>query len=393
MANPTAPGGSFYRGDVVNLAPDKAGLESDAAIQDFILKGWMPGERFIGPESNIVAFGSCFAAGIGRYLLGLGFLISTENQGTAYVQKIGDGMVNVFAICQQFEWAWEGQVPGVSLWHGWRAEEFGYDEEARLATRKLFDEADVFILTFGLSEIWYDEPTGEVFWRAVPADRFDPARHKFRVATHAETVERLRRIYDLIRKHRPDAAIVFTLSPISLHASFRPVSCISANAVSKAKLRSAIDEIHQALAPADPRFFYFPAYEVVMNGFRTPFQDDMRHPYVHVIDANMKSFERYFCSTALTDNDYRAALKNAKDLDAAITSARSAELDAIVEDMAAKWKADRPQAPNLARELRKQQRAVDLANRHRLREERLAARAERLEARIRARRTDQLEGS
>jgi hypothetical protein len=382
MVDPMAPGGSFYRGDVVNLAPDKAGLETDTAIQDFILKGWMPDERFIGPQSNIVAFGSCFAANIGRYLLGLGFLVSAKGQGTTYVQTIGDGMVNVFAIGQQFEWAWESRVPEVDLWHGWKAEEFGYDEEVRLATKALFDKADVFILTFGLSEIWYDEPTGEVFWRAIPKGKYDPARHKFRVATHGETVERLRRMYDLIRKHRPEAAIIFTLSPISLHATFRPVSCISANAVSKAKLRSAIDEVHQTVAPTDTRFFYFPAYEIVMNGFRTPFTEDMRHPHMHVIEANMKSFERYFCKTSLTEEDYHAAIKVAKDLDAAITSTRSAELAAMLEDMVAKWKIGRPKAPTVVGE----KKLKDRAARIRERDERLALRAARLEARAQRRR-------
>ena len=91
-------------------------------------------------------------------------------------------MVNTYAIRQQFEWAWEGKVPEVSLWHGYDGQEFGYDEAIRLETKRIFDAAEVFIVTLGLSEVWYDEPTGHVFWRAVPKENFDPSRHKFRVA-------------------------------------------------------------------------------------------------------------------------------------------------------------------------------------------------------------------
>ena len=34
---------------------------------------------------------------------------------------------------------------------GWKGETFMYDDEVRLVTKQLFDKADVFILTFGLS--------------------------------------------------------------------------------------------------------------------------------------------------------------------------------------------------------------------------------------------------
>ena len=96
-------------------------------------------------------------------------------------------------------------------------------------TKKLFDETDVYILTLGLSEVWHDEQTGGVFWRTIPKDAFDPARHKFRVSTVDENRDNLAAIQALIRKHRPDAKIVLTLSPIPLAATFRNVSCVSAN--------------------------------------------------------------------------------------------------------------------------------------------------------------------
>ncbi|WP_311274788.1 GSCFA domain-containing protein [Methylobacterium sp. WCS2018Hpa-22] len=328
-------GGSFYRGDTLNLAPRRKDLESETAIPNLILKGWMPEAPFIGPKSNIIAFGSCFASNIGKYMQNLGYDIATAREGKAYIQMIADGLVNVFAIAQQFEWAWENRTPTVELWHGWKAEEFGYDEEVRLATKELFDSADVFVLTFGLSEIWYDEPTGETFWRAVPENKFDKSRHKFRVATYAETAERLQRIYDLIRKHRPSATIIYTLSPIGLAATFRDVSCVAANAVSKALLRAGIDEVHRTAS--DPNFFYFPAYEIVLNAFKTPFVEDLRHPHFHVIDANMKAFERYFCTTGMTDADLQREIRAALDLDLAVTLGDRKDYQHVLTGLKDRW--------------------------------------------------------
>ena len=306
---------TFFRGDTTNFHPNDASVGQGGFVADHLTRGWMPKDRVVSRDTPIVAFGSCFADNISRYLHKAGFNVLTQRDTLAYVSKMGDGMVNTFAIRQQFEWAWEGKVPQAELWHGYDASEFGYDEAVRLRTRALFDAADLFVITLGLSEVWYDEPTGEVFWRAVPKDKYDTGRHKFRVSTHAENLANLQAIYDLIRRHRPDAAILFTVSPIPLAATFRPQGCISANAVSKAILRSAVDEFHRRNAPGDDRLFYFPSYDIVMHGFNYQWRDDRRHVYSHVLDFNMKVFERHYCQTGLTDEDLAASFRMARRLD------------------------------------------------------------------------------
>lgn len=373
---------SFYRGSAANYMPRRPEMtQRPDAISEYILKGWMPEAPFIGPQTNIVAFGSCFAVNIANHLSQLGFDVATKREGNAHVQRISDGLVNVFAILQQFEWAWEKRVPAVELWHGWKAEDFGYDEDVRLATKALFDAADVFILTFGLSEIWYDEPTGEVFWRAVPEDKFDPSRHKFRVATHAETHHCLRRIYDLIRKHRPDAKIVFTLSPVGLRATFRDVSCVTANAVSKARLRSALDQVFEEAR--DPAFFYFPAYEVVTSGFQMGFTEDLRHPSAHVLTLNMKAFERFFCTTGMTEKDFWACVRAAQETDSRIAQGDKAERAAILREGIKVKKRDTVKVlavDQAARTQQKLERRQQKNDRRRERDQRIADREARRQA-------------
>ena len=289
----------FYRGENANFGPTEGSLDRDDFLAEYCAKGIMPDAPFIGADTVVVAFGSCFAKHISDHLAGLGFRVESRNSDTAYISLMGDGIVNTHAIRQQFEWAWENKVPEVSLWHGYDGKEFGYDDAVRLETKRIFDKAEVFIITLGLSEVWYDEPTGHVFWRAVPQANFDPSRHKFRVLSAEENTDNLKAIHALIRKHRPDARIVITLSPIPLIATFRPIPSMVANSVSKANLRSAIDAL--ITAANDPSLFYFPSYEIVTTCFDRPFRLDRHHVYLHILDLNMRLFERYYCQSGITD--------------------------------------------------------------------------------------------
>lgn len=298
--------------------PGEAELLADRNLDAFVFRGLMPTQPFVNADRTVIAFGSCFANNISRYLNSIGYNVATRRDAIAYVSRMGDGIVNTYAIRQQFEWAWENRTPQVELWHDYKAAEFGYDEGVRLRTRELFDMGDLFIITLGLSEVWYDEVTGEVFWRAVPADKYDPSRHKFRMIDQAESLANITAIYRLIRRHRPGARIVFTVSPIPLMATFRAKACIVASAVSKAILRSAMDEFMAGAGAGDRDLFYFPAYEVITGSLHEPFTLDLRHPMLHTILFNMKVFERYFCDSGITEQEIADFLKEVRYRDYAL---------------------------------------------------------------------------
>jgi hypothetical protein len=286
---------TWYRGEHCNFNPNVANMRSTHAVEDFILSGWLPPEPFISPETKVTAFGSCFAGHISNYLNERSYTILTKSDANAYVVEMGEGIVNSYAVRQQFDWAFRGLTPTTELWHGYTAESHGYDEAVRQTTLKLFEQTEVFILTFGLSEVWCDEPTGEVFWRAVPFEVFDPERHTFRVTTVAENKANMRAIYDTIREFRPEAKIIFTLSPIPLVTTFRPVSCITANSVSKAILRSAIDELYREVGD-EGKLFYWPSYEIVEQAFGAgKYKEDRRHIKTPILDYIMALFESEYC--------------------------------------------------------------------------------------------------
>jgi hypothetical protein len=308
---------TYYRGEHANFHPQDKGLESDTFISHYCMHGLVPDAPFLDEKSSIAAFGSCFAAHISDYLRSIGYNLATRQGGKAYVSIMGDGIVNTYAIRQQFEWAWEHKRPIVDLWHGYDAKALGYREDVRLATKGLFDGADAFIITLGLSEVWYDEPTGEVFWRAVPVEYFDPARHKFRVTTHQENLANLAAIHSMIRSYRPDASVIFTLSPIPLKTTFRPMPCVVSDSVSKAVLRSALDEFLRQ-READRNLFYFPSYEIALRSFDHPYMEDRRHIHKHVLDLNMAVFERYYCKTGMTDEELLRRFRHARELDRSV---------------------------------------------------------------------------
>lgn len=296
---------TWFRGEHTNFNPDFERMAEPTAAMDYVLKGWEPSEPIITPDTKITAFGSCFAENISKWLAARNYSVLTKDEGSnAYVVRCGEGMVNTFVIRQQFEWAFEGKSFEGELWHGYDAEAYGFDEEVRRATHEIFAKTDVFVLTFGLSEVWYDEVTGNVFWRTIPQDVYDPSRHKFRVSTVDENLDNIRAIYALIRKHRPDAKIICTLSPVPLIATFRPVSCISANSVSKAVLRVAVDQAMRELGP-EGVIHYWPSYEIVTDVFHSPFKQDRRHLPAGVLDYIMMLFEKVWCVKAPTDEEMR----------------------------------------------------------------------------------------
>jgi GSCFA family len=288
-------GREWFRGDHVNYMPSRTNLFEKNAIQEYVLKGWLPEKPFISKDHYITAFGSCFAAHVSNYLLKRGYRVFDESSASAaaYVIRCGEGMVNTFAVAQQFQWAYGEKEFDESLWFDKSGLEASYDAGIRERTRAIFEQTDIFLITLGLSEVWYSKRTGDVFWRAIPRSKFDPLRHGFKVSTVAENLENLNTIYRIIRERRPNASIIFTLSPIPLLATFRPVSCITANSVSKSILRVALDELHRAHS-RDKRLFYFPSFEMVKEFFRDAFRGDNRHVRDQIVGQIMESFAKHY---------------------------------------------------------------------------------------------------
>jgi hypothetical protein len=288
---------SWYRGENCNFLPRKPDLLPTAAAYDHVLKGWLPETPKIDRNTKITAFGSCFASNITNWLNDRSYSVLTADKSkNAYVIQCGDGMVTTFTIRQQFEWALDNRHFGNNMWHGPDGKLREESEDVRSVTRDIFMNTEMFIITLGLSEIWYDRLTEDVFWRAIPASQFDPERHGFRVSSVAENKENITAIFNTIKNHRPEAVVLFTLSPIPLAATFRPISCITANSVSKAILRAALDEfMRESNVGARTDLYYWPSYELATELFADSWIDDRRHVRQEILDFIMTLFGTYWC--------------------------------------------------------------------------------------------------
>jgi hypothetical protein len=324
-----------YLGATFNTYPKKSQLKVNAT--DRILKGWQPAEPIIGPDTRVVALGSCFATNFVLWLADHGFNrqqpVSPYNTLLMYPSAFESTPV----LAQQLRWAFGDFNPADAMWMGPDKLMVQATEDRRVAVRETLESNDVLILSLGMSEIWYDRITGEPFWRTIPKRLFDPERHAFRVLTVAETVACLQEIEAIRAAHLPRLKIVFTVSPIRLRATFRPISAVSANSVSKAVIRAALDEFLQAQTDALGRtLFYFPAYELVTEIFRDPFAEDNRHVHPTVVEQVLDVFTRTYTSlTPLSEprpftNEHLATDQIMRQL--AETEARNIELQRICDE-------------------------------------------------------------
>lgn len=293
---------TWYRGENCVFAPNKAALMAKGGLEKYILEGWIPDSPIITKETSICTFGSCFAANVARYLKMRGYNVLTANSrfggnNMSYIIRCGEGMVNAPVIRQQFEWALENKKFDEDLWFDNDKTLAEYDEAIRAQTAQIFNQSEFFILTFGLSETWYNKRSGEAFWRAIPQHLYDESKHGFKLLEPEENFQNIERIYQLIRKHLgTQVKLLMTLSPIPLVATFRPVSCITANSFSKASLRCALDRMMRTYGQ-DKNLFYFPSFEIVKDYFHNPYEGDNRHVRPEVIQTIMGTFEKSFCDS------------------------------------------------------------------------------------------------
>lgn len=294
---------TWYRGPTCNFTPSMINLGEPDAVADYIVKGWAPEQPIIAPDASILAVGSCFAQYVVQHLRKTRRRLKVNNGMNVNVIACGAGFVSTFTLRQQFEWALGlREIESATLYIEDGENEHGLpglkllptDAATRERTRQTITAADMFILTLGLSEIWYDKKSGDAFFGAVPSVAFNPSKHAFRVTSVEENRDNLTALCSAIRNHRPNAPIVLTLSPVPLTATFRPVSCLTANCVSKSILRVAVDEMVRE--SDDPLLFYWPSYEIVTDffGARDAYHEDRRHVKPEVVATIMDLFERFF---------------------------------------------------------------------------------------------------
>jgi hypothetical protein len=217
--------------------------------------------------------------------------------------RYGSIFESIAVVEQQFRWAFGEFDPKNAFWIDHDKRRVDAAEERRTEVRTVLEQTEVLIVTLGLSEVWFDRTTNEPLWRTLPLDQYDPSRHEFRVLTVQETEAYLQSIARIRQEHLPDLKILYTVSPIPLIATFRPVSALTANAVSKAIIRAGLDEfLRNRQAELNTTFFYFPSYELVTDVLHRPFRADNRHLYDAVVSQVLNMFAFGYTSLSASES-------------------------------------------------------------------------------------------
>ena len=168
--------------------------------------------------------------------------------------------------------------------------------------KNAFLNADTFIFTMGLTEAWSSKDSGMAFC-IEPISRKDIKTNKNKITpldvnniihnaeftrmNYTMCLKSMDNIAKTIKKHRPNANIVMTTSPVPLKKTYRKDVDVSvANCESKSMIRAAMAE---AVCRND-NVFYFPSYETVTFLGKEAFRPDRRHVLSSVVETIMKKF-------------------------------------------------------------------------------------------------------
>jgi hypothetical protein len=131
-------------------------------------------------------------------------------------------------------------------------------EDHIFESKRMFAEAELLILTLGMTEVWKSEkrnfvaPSNTGKYYSLPKDFF------FQESDYSENLESLKRSCSILKKHNNKIKLIVTVSPVHLLATYRKnIDVISASCASKSILRAVANEITK-----EKDVFYFPSYEI-----------------------------------------------------------------------------------------------------------------------------------
>jgi len=156
-------------------------------------------------------------------------------------------------------------------------------------------KAHVFIITLGMSEIWCDRASSLAICTGYGGSA-DEHLCEFYDMTVDDTRAELARAVEAIRRLNNSAPIVFSVSPVPLRRTFKDESVVTANMLSKAKQRVAVDEVVRSYDDVH----YFPSYELLMDG-GGQFLEDGRHVAIPTVQYIVGTFLDWFQGSAIAE--------------------------------------------------------------------------------------------
>lgn len=288
----------------------------------------------IARDARVGTAGSCFAQHISRRIMAAGFnyLVTETGENRSEQDRLANNYGtfsarygNVYTtvqLLQLFEEAFGERTPCDRAWirpdgrfvdpFRQQIEPAGFDDEAAVladravhlaAVRRLFEDADIFVFTLGLTEAWRSREDGSVFSAApgVVGETYDPARHEFVNFDVAATYGALHQFLEKFHRINPTAKVLLTVSPVPLIATYEPRSVLVSTTYSKSVLRVAAEMALKQFDWVD----YFASYEIITGSFSGGlyYEDDWREVNRIGVSHAMRCFMRHYIEGRTAEAD------------------------------------------------------------------------------------------
>lgn len=302
---------------------------------------WDPKFR-IGKGMKVVTYGSCFAQHIGKALKTQGFnwfisetapqALSEESAAKFNYGVFSSRTGNIYTVSllkQWVQWATkEKPIPD----EAWEKDGRFYDpfrpkiepngfesREELLRSREAVIEAfktsltdsQVFVLTLGLTESWFNTDHGYEYpiCPGTVAGKFDERVHRFINQDFQFIRKTLSQTIQLIKNLNPKLRFILTVSPVPLTATMSGNHVLVATMESKSILRSVSGQLYRQFDFVD----YFPSYEIINSSpfrgtFFEPNQRNVNHSGVeHVMNTFFTCLNAKFPSEHKISKDRHGA--------------------------------------------------------------------------------------
>jgi hypothetical protein len=296
------------------------------------LINFIPSPKFFISKSDAVStIGSCFAQHISRELESLDFNVQyfetaskkedSLNQESYKIFSARYG--NVYTVRQALELFMRATSKTESINYTWKSKKGRYldpyrpnaipngfpSEEDLFLDRKIHMNAvmnmiinsNVIIFTLGLTEAWKEKTLGHTLPLApgVVGGDYDEGSYEFENFSYESIKNDLEKIVDLLISYNPSLKFIFTVSPVSLKATYENKNVLLATELSKSRLRLAIDSVISQRSYCE----YFPSYEIITtpwagNAF---YMNDRREVNQNGVATVMSLFRRSMISTMNKD--------------------------------------------------------------------------------------------
>lgn len=301
-------------------------------------------------DDFIFTVGSCFARNIERQLEVNGFDFAAryfplQHEESDFRGLDVGGVLNkyvVFSILNELRWALDCKTPysddfyvqlrGGKWWDPHLNNTISPSSRERVKHRRKLTEdyfrmvagSDVFIMTLGLAEAWYDTKTGLYANGTPPATvrLTEPTRFEFHVLDYSQILSALEGIHDLLSEFgKPSVKVLVTVSPVALKSTFSGEDSMVANTYSKSVQRAAV----AAYVANHANVAYFPSYESVILSERSlAWESDQLHASDELVRYNVLAMMNAYAEQK-TDMIGETGASKADDAANAITIMHQAE--------------------------------------------------------------------